>query len=136
MGIAVTLSAAWMSWGEVQYSDRIHSAQEHTRLERICPNVSSSRSSTTPRSFGLVSCARANTGLQGSACEIKHHAAQLRVGLLRAGANTGFRALCNQPVKRPPTTTGSARPSVSSSRSSTTPRSFGLASCARERAQG
>ena len=44
-----------MSCGLVQYSDRIHSAQEQTREERIWEKVSSRRARMVGRSLGLVS---------------------------------------------------------------------------------
>lgn len=44
-----------MSSTEVEYSDRIQSAQEQTREERICEKVSMSRSRIVGRSFGFVS---------------------------------------------------------------------------------
>ncbi len=44
-----------MSCGLVQYSDRIHRAQEQTREERICEKVSSRRARMVGRSLGLVS---------------------------------------------------------------------------------
>ena len=44
-----------MSSTEVEYSERIQSAQEQTREERICEKVSIRRSRIVGRSFGLVS---------------------------------------------------------------------------------
>ena len=51
----ITSSAALMSWGLVQYSDRIHRAQEQTREDLIWLKVSSRRARMVGRSLGFVS---------------------------------------------------------------------------------